>query len=368
MQVYFLENENPFRDSSGGIMTYLMNLSRHLKTKGVETILLGSGNSEQVERIFSRYIPVCTNPVVSNPRYLMSLFKLLPKLDIDKKAIIHAQRPDMLVPAAICKAKNPLVISLHGAHDMAVFDKKGRLYGWVYRILQFAAFKKSSALIAVDKQTSEHYARMYPWAKSKLTTIPIGVDMELFRPGSGEKLRNHLGIGIEDKVVLFVGRLEKEKNLPFLVKAFERISEQILHSHFLIIGKGREEQALRSEVRDRGLKSIMLLGEVNHDSIPDYMNLADVFVLGSHYEGSPNTIKEALACNTPVVSVDVGDVAQVLAGLEGCYIAKKNVEDFAEKLEVVLNSEMSINTREKMRSFSKENIGKLTFDLYSSLL
>jgi teichuronic acid biosynthesis glycosyltransferase TuaC len=67
------------------------------------------------------------------------------------------------------------------------------------------------------------------------------------------------------------------------------------------------------------------------------MNACDVLVLASDFEGSPVVIKEAMACNLPVVSVDVGDVAQVIAGVQGCYICRREPGDVAEKLSRVLD-------------------------------
>ena len=78
-------------------------------------------------------------------------------------------------------------------------------------------------------------------------------------------------------------------------------------------------------------------------------------------------IKEALACNVPVVSVDVGDVRKVLENIDGCYIADRNVDDFTRKIICVLEEERKINSREKMLQFSCESIGEATLRIYESL-
>ena len=78
-------------------------------------------------------------------------------------------------------------------------------------------------------------------------------------------------------------------------------------------------------------------------------------------------IKEALACNVPVVSVDVGDVRKVLENIDGCYIAARDVGDFTRKIMRVLEEGKKINSREKMLRFSRESIGEATLRIYESL-
>lgn len=95
---------------------------------------------------------------------------------------------------------------------------------------------------------------------------------------------------------------------------------------------------LRSAVVFFKNKNIKLLCPypVEHSNLPFYYNAADVLVLTSYAEGSPNIIKEAMACNCPIVSTDVGDVKEVIGNTKGCYIASSEPEDFAEKIQSAL--------------------------------
>jgi teichuronic acid biosynthesis glycosyltransferase TuaC len=83
------------------------------------------------------------------------------------------------------------------------------------------------------------------------------------------------------------------------------------------------------------------VSRVPHAQVPTYLNAAHALILPSDHEGSPVVIKEAMACNLPIVSVDVGDVAQVIGGVDGCYLAERTVEDLAAKLELALAHEHS---------------------------
>ena len=91
-----------------------------------------------------------------------------------------------------------------------------------------------------------------------------------------------------------------------------------------------------------------------HNDVVKYMCAADVLLLTSFSEGSPNVIKEAMACNCPIVTTDVGDVRERLANLEGCYVsvAEPSYEDFsleAEQLSVCLRKAINYNGRTKGR-------------------
>ena len=84
--------------------------------------------------------------------------------------------------------------------------------------------------------------------------------------------------------------------------------------------------------------------------VAELMNAADVCLMTSHTEGSPQFIKEAMACNCPIVSVDVGDVKEVIEGVEGCHIAERNAMDVALKIEQVLIENKRTNGYEKIKN------------------
>jgi len=368
MQVYFIENENPFRDSSGGIMSYIINLSKYLKERRIRTVLLGSGKCKEDEIPFSEFISIIRKINASNFKYLLALIRKVAVLDIGKYTIIHAQRPDMLFSSILFNKKSILICTLHGTHDIAVFEKKGILYGYIYSILQKLSFRKANMLVAVDKATRDYYIRKYPWVRDKITVIPTGVDVKNFLPICKNGLREKYNFSQQDKIIIFVGRIEKEKNLLMLVEAFCKIKEEIENAKLVIVGRGRKEHSLKSKIIELNLCDIIFMGEVENKKIPELLNCADVFTFCSLYEGSPTVIKEALACNLSVVSVDVGDVKEVIDGIDGCYIVERDINDFSKKIIKVLTENKKINSREKMFCYSHENVGKRTLELYNSLL
>jgi glycosyltransferase involved in cell wall biosynthesis len=366
MKIYFLENENPNKDSSGGIMSYLINLSKVLIKKEHITILCGSGTNKRKVESFSEFINISKKDNPSNLRYIISLFFKIKFLKIDRSSIIHAQRPDMLLPAILFKSKCKLVCSLHGAHDIAVYDKKGFISGLIYTTLQSLSFSYVDLLIAVDRNTANYYIEKYPFIKNKLVIIPIAVDTNIFYPMNKKEVRKINKLNTKDKVVIFVGRLEKEKNIKLIIDAFLKASKEINNLKLLIVGAGREETKLKGYVTSNNIDNVFFTGEVENSIIPELINCADVLALSSFYEGSPTVIKESIACNVPIVSVDVGDVKSVINDIEGCYICDYNEYDFSKKILKVVNSNINLNVNSKINRFSKENIGELTLSAYKS--
>jgi teichuronic acid biosynthesis glycosyltransferase TuaC len=93
-----------------------------------------------------------------------------------------------------------------------------------------------------------------------------------------------------------------------------------------------------------------------------------VVLLTSLHEGSPNIVKEALACNIPVVSVDVGDVRERIQGIEGCYLAVPEPGDLAAKLQMVQAGSRRVVSRIKMQELSLKRVALQLKEFYSEVL
>ncbi len=101
-----------------------------------------------------------------------------------------------------------------------------------------------------------------------------------------------------------------------------------------------------------------------------YLNATDVLLLTSKWEGSPNVIKEAMACNCPIVSTNVGDVKWLLDGVEGCFITTNDPRDVADKINKALNFKSKTKGRDKLfrLGFDSEHIAKKIIKVYEELI
>jgi glycosyltransferase involved in cell wall biosynthesis len=107
---------------------------------------------------------------------------------------------------------------------------------------------------------------------------------------------------------------------------------------------------------------------VSYDQVPIWLNASDVLLVTSHHEGSPTIVKEALACNLPIVSVPVGGIPQRIEKIEGCHLSAADGMELAMNLQKVRLNSARIEGREAIRSLSAEHCARLVSLFYERVL
>ena len=174
--------------------------------------------------------------------------------------------------------------------------------------------------------------------------LPCGVDSVRFRPMPRDPARAELGLPMDKKLVLFVAARRPEKRLDLVEQAVSVLNETVPEAELIV------------------------LSDQPPDRVPLYMNAADVLVLASNNEGSPQVVKEAMACNLPIVSVPVGDVPEVLADVAGCYLCSQSPPDIADKLGMALRREERTTGRDAIAHLSLEAVAARLVDIYREVL
>lgn len=367
--VYLIENEDPSRNSSGGVMSYIINLSKYISSLSSKPVLVAAGPciEDNVEFTFPFRILRISEKPISNIKYLYRLFLNFWRIPNNSNTIIHCQRPDYLLPFIFFRKNAKLICTMHGMRDFGIVLKKGKIFGKIYIIISGWCLKKSQHVVVVDRKSRDIYLKRYPWLLDKISIIPIGIDINVFKPMNKKLLRNKYRFSSNDHIVIFVGRLELEKNVDFLINVCANLYRKDLELKLLIIGNGSLLNSLKKQVSGLSSDFIYFLGEIENALIAELINIADVLALCSTYEGSPTVVKEALACNVRVVSTDVGDVKEVLTDFEGSQISKKELADFEFALESVLNNSKVPDYQHKIRKYSHLDLAKKTVYLYDIL-
>ena len=180
--------------------------------------------------------------------------------------------------------------------------------------------------------------------RGRVWILPNGVDLSRFRPLDKLECQTRLGWDPARPHVLFPAPRERaEKRFELAEAAVGRLDGGPAHAE------------------------LHPLSGVNHEDVPIWLNAADVVVLTSSREGSPNAVKEALACNVPVVSVDVGDVRERIEQIAGCYLAEASPADLADKLRRVLERRRRIAGRERMSELAIERVADKLREIYELL-
>jgi glycosyltransferase involved in cell wall biosynthesis len=171
--------------------------------------------------------------------------------------------------------------------------------------------------------------------------IPCGVDLEVFAPQPRDEVRARLGLPLDKRLVLWAGDPTRpEKRFSLVEQAMDRV---------------------RACLPDAEL--ILLTGRP-HQVVPAYMSACDALVLTSAAEGSPMVIKEAMACNLPIVSVRVGDVPEVIGGTPGCALAERDPADIAAKLVEVLREPRRTDGRTRVEHLAHDRIAQRILAVY----
>lgn len=231
----------------------------------------------------------------------------------------------------------PLVVTFRGDDLEGIIGSSGQqtAQGLILKNLSRLIARTADQVIVV----SESLARRLPPRSYHI--IPSGIDLDLFCPASKLDARQQLGLDPRRHYVLFAGAA----------------------------GNPRKRYALAQTaialVKNEIDAELIVASDVAHEQIPVYMNAADVLLLVSIHEGSPNVVKEALACNLPVISTDVGDVRQRISPISGCQILENDrPETIAAALSKVLSSAPQVNSRASVIDLDENRITQKVIDVY----
>jgi D-inositol-3-phosphate glycosyltransferase len=200
----------------------------------------------------------------------------------------------------------------------------------------------ADAMLVSTEPEKRDIARLYGVSPAKITVVPPGVDLELFRPMDKSRARKELGI-LESRVVLYVGRLEALKGIGVLIQATAQL-EGREDTRVMVVGGNRKGDRLavklKAEAEALGIgQKVTFTGPVPQSELPRYYNAADVFVLPSHYESFGLAALEAMACGVPVVVSRVGGLTTFISdGKEGYLIPWRCPDPFAQRIEVLLSN------------------------------
>jgi glycosyltransferase involved in cell wall biosynthesis len=236
----------------------------------------------------------------------------------------------------------PLVVTFRGDDLEGIIGDNGQYVasGWVLRGVSRMVARQADAVIVV----SEHMKRYLP-RSAAAHVMPSGIDLELFRPQLRDQVRTAIGLPLDERLVLFVGN-------PALARKRFALAQAAVDA----LGPG---QPVR-----------LIVGwEMQHRQIADLMSACDALIVTSMQEGSPNSVKEALACNLPVVSVPVGDVALRLKGVAGCELCPNDrVETLAAALGRVLQRRERIEGRSAVEHLNEVLLTRQLIGIYRSVL
>ena len=204
---------------------------------------------------------------------------------------------------------------------------------------------KKRAPIATDAVAVKSHEMANKPKRENVHIIPHEIDLEVFRPVEKEQARAALGLDPGKKYLLFAANPKiPVKRFPLAKAVADKLQKQDSSIELLVIYK---------EPQDR---------------LALFMSACDALIFTSYQEGSPNVVKQAMACNLPIVSTDVGDVRDVIGATKGCYVCKPDVRELADCLVGVLRRGERTSGREKVRHLSGPAVAQRVIKVYEQVL
>ncbi len=308
-------------------------------------------------------------------RIAVPLPSFIPKEHFD---IVHSNSPFGLGLLGKRLAKNrriPYVYSFHTLFtDYLHYIPAPRVLSKRLLISYMKRFCKNCGKIIVPNLTTLEYVNDHG-ITGNFEIIPSGVDTELAKNASGKGLREKLGVPADAKVLLYVGRLSKEKNLPFLFYAFKKTAERCPNAYFVLAAGGPEQKNLKDLACNIGIwGKTVFAGQIKYPDILNYYKLADIFVFASKTETQGLVIAEAKACGLPVVAVNAGGIKESVADGRDGFLVSEDLEAFCERAVSLCENEelraaMAKEAEENAaKDFSCGNVAKKLERVYNSLL
>jgi len=237
--------------------------------------------------------------------------------------------------------KVPVVLTYHGDDAMGTIteagttSRKSRVVAAGCR--QLARY--CDAVIVQSRQMAERFH------SGNVHIIPHEVDLETFHPSDKAAARAELGLSGEKRYVMFAANPGiAVKRFPLAKAAVDRL------------------KAVRPDVE------LIVVHKEQQTRLALYMSACDALVFPSYQEGSPNIVKQAMACNLPIVATDVGDVREVVGGTAGCYVCEPNADVFAWRLEEILDNPFRTQGRQAVQHLSGPMVAQRVIGLYENVL
>jgi teichuronic acid biosynthesis glycosyltransferase TuaC len=309
-------SENPSRG------TFVRTQVEYLKRAGVEVeLLVLQGRSQKL----------------MYPKAALELRRRLADSSID---LVHAHYSYVGIVART-QWKVPVVVSYCGDDLLGIMNARGKqtLFG---RLAVFAGRLLSNQADGVIVKSRGMASRL---KRKDVYVIPHEIDFELFQPMDKGQARIILGLDLRKKYLLFAANPEiPVKCFPLAKAIADQMSMQDPAIELLVVYKEPQER------------------------LPLFMNACDGLVFTSYQEGSPNVVKQAMACNLPIVSTDVGDVREIIGKTHGCYISKPEVQEFTQCLADILRHRERTRGREQVQHLSGPAIAKRIIEVYEQVL
>lgn len=237
--------------------------------------------------------------------------------------------------------KRPLVVTYHGDDLLGTVGPSGKKTSWSGAVIALGKLLARYADAAIV-QSAEMASKV---ARANVHVVPHEIDFGVFHPVEKKHARELLGLHANKKYLLFAANPQiAVKRFPLAQAVAEQLAQHDSSVELLVVSKETQQR------------------------LALFMSACDALVFPSYQEGSPNVVKQAMACNLPIVATDVGDVRQVIGDTKNCYVCGSSVSEFAICLAEILKACPRTNGREQVRHLDSSSVAARVIHVYEQVL
>lgn len=258
----------------------------------------------------------------------------------DTYDVVHAMYGGVLAERVVRATAIPSVVSICGSDILGsptagLVGRSSAGYGvWASR----RATRMADAVIVKSQNLKDALPRDLDW--TRVFVIPNGINRRIFRPMNQEQSRAQLGWAPDSCHIVFHHSTDRRKR-PELARAGVAWAA---------------ERGTRVELHE--------MANVAHADVPVWLNAGDALLNTALFEGSPNAVKEALACNTAVIGIDVGDIRERVTGVEGCHVVEADPAAIGCAIMAVCSAGRRIDGQAAIEDLSVERVAERVIDVY----
>jgi glycosyltransferase involved in cell wall biosynthesis len=360
-----------------GITNYIELNKRHLERAGHDVFVFTFGDADQRDEeprvIRSNGLPIQDSGFFLSFRYNREAKHLLQTMDV-----IHVHHPLLSGRLALRYSRPlqiPVIFTNHTRYD---------LYAQAYLPMMpeeisdgifkayMPSFCKAVDLVISPSKGMEKILR-HIGVESPIEVVPNGVELGRFLNAQPLQ-RADFGFDADDVLLIYVGRLGPEKNLNFLLRAFNGVAQAFDKVHLLILGDGPSRADLEIYASELGLSGrVCFEGMIPYDRLPAYLAMSDAFVTASVTEVHPLSVIEAMGSGLPVLGIESPGVGDIVAdGVTG-YLTQEDSATFAVKMtrlitEHDLRKKMGAAAREESTIYAIERTTRIMLRYYERLV
>ncbi|MFC1997278.1 glycosyltransferase [Chloroflexota bacterium] len=361
-------------------VTNVIDLSkRYLESKGHEVFVFTFGDDnypdDEENIIRSPGLPLVESGFYINVRYNRKTRNILRTMDI-----VHVHHPFVSGRLALwyCKPRGiPIVFTNHTRYDLyakAYIPLLPTGVGETFLKTYFPGFCDSvDKVVAPSLGLKKVLQRV--GVKADIEVVPNGVDIAPFQEDVEPVDIKECGFPGDHVILTYIGRLGPEKNLPFLLRAFNGAAQAYENICLLIVGDGPEHDNLKGLVRHMPIADrVHFTGFVDYKKIPNYLAAADIFVTASITEVHPLSVIEAMGAGLPVLGINSPGVADTVNdGKDGFIVEEEDLAAFTAKMvrlatDEELRRNMSDAARETSKQYDFESTTQLMYELYERVI